>query len=244
MLKWLKNNLPNGLTLFNASCGVLGVFLLSTHGLQSPISITWLIAVAGIADFFDGFLARLLGSASNLGKDLDSLADSITFGLLPGHFLFLYLNHFQEVEWWKPEYAYAAVLIPVFSIIRLAIFNNDTRQSDQFIGVPTPANAIFLIFLLEDQLLLGESAFVTPALALALAFGCAVWLVAPIPLIAMKFKNFNLGDNLARYSLVGICLVLLVFAGKSAIPYAVLAYIALSIIVQLFSKPYDLQSQS
>lgn len=244
MLKWIKNNLPNGLTLLNASCGIVGVFVLSTQGLQFQISISLLIVIAGITDFFDGFLARLLGSASNLGKDLDSLADSITFGLLPGLFLYLYMVQFKAADWWSPNFAYLAMLIPVFSIIRLAIFNNDSRQSHQFIGVPTPANALFLVFLIEDQLGRAGEAFLSPIYSIGLALISAFWLIAPVPLIAMKFKNFGLKDNLVRYLLIVICIILIVFAGKSAIPYAVLAYIALSIVVHFFSKPYDLQSQS
>lgn len=193
------------------------------------------MVAAGVFDFFDGFVARLLRSASIIGKDLDSLADMVTFGLLPGALIFSAIQG-SILEGDLPEWAiFFSGLVPVFSAVRLAIFNNDSRQSDQFIGVPTPANALFISFFLADRSVYPTALLSDPWILPALAVVCACMLVMPIPLIALKFKDFSLKNNVFRYGLIGLSLVLFVWLQFSAVPFIFLAYIALSILNNLIA---------
>jgi CDP-diacylglycerol---serine O-phosphatidyltransferase len=151
----IKRNIPNALTCANLVCGVVGIiFLFSSHEYWAA----YCIFIAGIFDFLDGFMARLLKVASPIGKDLDSLADGVTFGVLPSLILYKMLQmstfaFFPKDEILTTYLPFAAILIALFSVIRLAKFNNDTRQSDSFIGVPTPSNGFCVagLLLLVDQ---------------------------------------------------------------------------------------------
>jgi CDP-diacylglycerol---serine O-phosphatidyltransferase len=140
----IVKNIPNAITCANLVCGVIGIiFLFSGH----EIWAAYCIFLAAIFDFFDGFAARLLKVSSPIGKDLDSLADAVTFGILPSLILFKCLQmsafvYLQDHAMLMQYLPYIAILIAVFSVWRLAKFNNDSRQSDSFIGVPTPANGI------------------------------------------------------------------------------------------------------
>jgi CDP-diacylglycerol--serine O-phosphatidyltransferase len=236
MIAFARNNLPNLLTCLNLTCGILGIFILSQNGLESMNTIQWLLVGAGIADFFDGFVARLLKSTSSIGKDLDSLADGVTFGILPSLVAFLYLKTFENSGDGNQFLPYSAVLIGIFSIIRLARFNNDTRQTDHFIGVPTPANAFFLIFLTKNLLYndlffsLSQLNFIFLILAASLS------LVMPLPLLALKFKSFSFIGNQARYLLIFLSLVAIVFFGKIAVPIIFLIYLFISIVLKLLPK--------
>jgi CDP-diacylglycerol--serine O-phosphatidyltransferase len=230
MLIWLKNNLPNFLTSLNLACGVTGIFLLAKFGLQKIEWIEYLVLIAGLADFFDGFLARLLKSASAIGKDLDSLADCVTFGALPALVLFLFLEN-QEMGFWS----FSAILVSVFSAIRLAIFNNDTRQSDQFIGVPTPANGFFIVFLVGFLTIKGASLFPNWFLA-SIPLFTAIWLVLPVPLLALKFKSFSFSQNWPRFIVLLFGIAAIFIWGKFSISLIVLFYLAVSLIVLFFPK--------
>lgn len=236
MILWFRNNLSNLLTCLNLACGVLSIFLLSTQGTIAIGQVEILILIAGIADFFDGFVARLLGSTSKIGKDLDSLADSVTFGVLPSLVVFLFLRERFMHNEQNENFALVAILISIFSSVRLAIFNNDTRQTDSFIGVPTPANTFFIVFLIgsfhRGDFLFLENAYFISAIALI----SSAWLVAPIPLIALKFKNYDLKANLLRYTLLLSGLVFLIFLGLSAIPSIFLVYLAVSFLNNILSK--------
>ena len=237
-MNWIKNNIPNLLTCLNLSCGFWGIciFIINEGSLQSQISnAAFLILLAGVFDFFDGFAARLLKSASNIGKDLDSLADMVTFGVLPGVILFSAMNFEKESGLLPVWVMYSALLVPVFSAIRLAIFNNDTRQTDQFIGVPTPANAFLISFLLSS-LTFNNAVSNDPWILPGISFSCSIMLVAPIPLIALKFKDFSFETNKARFILIAISLGLFTWLRFEAIPLIIIVYIALSILNNLISK--------
>ena len=231
MLQFLKNNLPNFLTCCNLICGITGIILISLDGIKAINQVEWLIVGAGIADFFDGFVARLLKSASPIGKDLDSLADGITFGILPSLVSFHYL-YSQETgtHSWHP---YIAILIGVFSIIRLAIFNNDTRQSDSFIGVPTPANAYFLTFLIGGMYHSDIPFEISTNVFIGIILACSYLLVSPLHLLALKFKNFGWSQNKTRFILIFLSVVTLAFFGKIAVPIIFIYYVGLSIILKL-----------
>jgi len=235
-VNWFRNNLPNFLTCCNLACGVFAIFSLTVNGLQAIQLVEGLLIIAGIADFFDGFIARMVKSTSNIGKDLDSLADNVTFGVLPGLIIFLVIRKLSLEQSVHENVALFALPIAIFSSIRLAIFNNDSRQSDQFIGVPTPANAFFLIFLAATFLRNEFTYFFTINNLIAISIFSSLWLVAPFPLIALKFKNFQIKDNWERFLLIGLSLVFLLFLGKSAVPLIFLAYLALSIVKNLFKK--------
>ena len=142
------------LTLSNLACGFYGIVACFSGRLDHAV---YAMLLAGIFDFFDGFVARLLKVSSPIGKDLDSLADMVTFGLLPGIMLFhLVQNSFAQGH---NNWAYVAVLVPLLSAVRLAIFNNDTRQSELFIGVPTPAFALVVACVTMTSLVPAHNAY-------------------------------------------------------------------------------------
>lgn len=234
MIQFIKNNLPNFLTCCNLVCGITGIIFISLDGIQAIDTVEWLIAGAGVADFFDGFVARLLKSASPIGKDLDSLADGITFGVLPSLASFHYLYSLEtDKQAWMP---FIAISIGVFSIIRLAIFNNDTRQTESFIGVPTPANAYFLIFLIGGLYHSVLPFSISPNTFVAIVLVCSFLLVSPLELLALKFKSFYWGENKSRFILIFLSVVTLAFFGKIAVPIIFLYYVGLSIILKLLPK--------
>jgi CDP-diacylglycerol--serine O-phosphatidyltransferase len=242
MEKFFRDNLANALTCLNLSCGVAGIIQFSQHGLDALPTVQWLILIAGIADFFDGFVARLLKSQSKIGKDLDSLADAITFGVLPSVIAYGLLNHLVSTDdhlWALP---YFGISIAIFSVIRLAIFNNDTRQTEGFIGVPTPANTLFLIFV-ANQLYQGTFFFpISLGLVLTIVAVSSWLLVSPIPLIALKFKSFSWQGNSFRFLLIGLSLVAILVFGELAVSIVFVLYLLLSII-QFYTTRHEIQSQ-
>jgi len=226
----IRRNLPNALTCGNLLCGCIGIVEVF-HG--NIILSCYLIGVALIFDFFDGFLARLLKVSSPIGRDLDSLADMVTFGVLPSVIVFQLLMQSTPQnmdELWK---AYLAFPIAIFSAIRLAKFNNDSRQSDTFIGVPTPANALLigsLPIIVHQYGGIWEEIIVNTNNLLILTAVMSFLLVAELPLIALKFKTFSWKGNQIRYSFIILSLLLLIFFQILAIPTILLLYISLSVI--------------
>jgi CDP-diacylglycerol---serine O-phosphatidyltransferase len=226
MVAFFRNQTANFLTCLNLFAGWMCLIRFSETGLESlPEIKIWLI-VAGIADFLDGFVARLLKSQSPLGKDLDSLADATTFGIVPSVVAY---GYFSEVSIEGLEFLkYIAAMVAIFSVIRLAIFNNDTRQVQGFIGVPTPANAFFLVFTTGMFLIPGFQ--VGPWFYLLLIIGSSLLLIAPIPLLALKFKTFDWKSNWPRYALIALSLGCVGFFGDLAVPLIFFSYILLSLV--------------
>lgn len=231
----IRRNIPNALTCGNLLCGCIGVVEAFHNNL---ILSCLLIGVALIFDFLDGFFARLLKVTSPIGRDLDSLADMVTFGLLPS--IIMYQLLMQSIPdlfgIWK---AYAAFIIAIFSAIRLAKFNNDPRQSDSFIGVPTPANAMLIASL--PLIVHVESTFwkdiiinTTNLLILSAVMSCA--LIMELPLIALKFKSFGWKGNESRYILIGVTVLLLVTLKFLAVPAILIVYVLLSLADNLRKK--------
>ncbi len=210
-------------------CGAVGVIEVFRSNL---ILACWLLILGGIFDFFDGFVARLLKSDSPIGKELDSLADVITFGLLPATILYSLLQDAVPThsDIWK---AYLGCgLIVVFSALRLAKFNIDTRQSESFIGVPTPANGLFiaslpLIVLYQPQY---KDLIMNEYLLLGYAALMSYLLISEIPLFALKFKSFGWVGNEIKYIFLGLSVVLLILLKFAAIPLIIGAYILLSFV--------------
>ncbi|GAB1445891.1 MAG: CDP-diacylglycerol--serine O-phosphatidyltransferase [Cyclobacteriaceae bacterium] len=221
-------HLPNLLTLGNLLCGCIGILLAREFPLITPAYLVWL---ACVFDFFDGFAARALKITSTIGKELDSLADMVSFGVLPSIVMFTWLER-SAPESYIP---YIAFLIAMFSALRLAKFNVDENQTDSFIGLPTPANALFitgLVFL--DTPFYFITSTTTGLVAVSIIF--SLLLVAPIHLFALKFKNFSWTDNKLRFTFIGLSVLLLGWKQAEAVPLIILLYIILSLATGVFAK--------
>ncbi|MBC7695932.1 MAG: CDP-diacylglycerol--serine O-phosphatidyltransferase [Burkholderiales bacterium] len=236
----IKKHIPNTITCGNLFCGCLAIVQAFEGNLEWA---AYLVFLAAILDFFDGFAARLLKVTSPIGKDLDSLADMVTFGVVPGIVVFQYLNAIEgsmsqytfilnEYEWLN----YSAFILTIFSAVRLAKFNNDIRQSDSFIGLPTPANAIFwcsIIFLQDSKTALS---FINPYSMMVGVFLFSMLLISEIPLFALKFRHFTWSGNRLRYSFLAMSLLLLVAFQLQGIPLTILLYILLSVVVDMMQN--------
>nr|WP_295930429.1 CDP-diacylglycerol--serine O-phosphatidyltransferase [uncultured Dyadobacter sp.] len=231
----IRRNIPNALTCGNLLCGCIGVVEAFHNNL---ILSCLLIGVALIFDFFDGFVARLLKVTSPIGRDLDSLADMVTFGLLPS--IILYQLLMQSIPdllgIWK---AYPAFIVAIFSAIRLAKFNNDPRQSDSFIGVPTPANAMLIASLpliVQFEGGFWKEIIVNTNNLLILSVVMSYLLVMEMPLIALKFKSFGWKGNEARFVLIAASIILLATLKILAVPAVLILYILLSFVDNVRKK--------
>jgi len=219
-------HIPNFLTCCNLLCGCFGVVFV-LEGRTVPAA--YFVWVAGLFDFMDGFAARLLKVSSPIGKELDSLADMVSFGLLPS----LVMYKMMVVAGTPSYLPYVAFSIAAFSALRLAIFNLDERQSDSFRGLPTPANALLLtaLPLLPSIALLKDYRVLTFIIILS-----SYLLVSGIELFALKFKNFSWADNKIRFTFLGLSVLLLITLQLAAIPVIILLYIGLSLGVRAVSK--------
>ncbi|RRA99878.1 CDP-diacylglycerol--serine O-phosphatidyltransferase [Larkinella rosea] len=209
------------MTCGNLLCGCIGL-VMTLRG--QPETAAWLIVLAGILDFGDGFVARLVHVSGPFGKELDSLADVVTFGVLPATLIFQELENQGLGNW-----AYLAYLIAVLSALRLANFNIDTRQSDQFIGLPVPANTIFVAAFPLMSHYQPQFAFLwhTP-ITLFILIGFSFMLVAELPLLAFKFKSFGWRENRIKFSFLILSAFLLLFLQFAAVPLIIVLYILIS----------------
>ena len=222
----IKKHVPNFITCLNLFSGCVAALLAFKGNYQGAFIA---ILVAAVFDFFDGFAARLLKAYSPMGKELDSLADMVSFGFAPGMIVFSLLTE-ANINEWLP---YLAFIIPVFSGLRLAKFNIDERQTSSFIGMPTPANAIFwgglttsfAPFLISNVWLI---------IVLTVLF--SYLLVAEIPMFALKVKNLAWKDNQIQYIFLGVTIILLVIFQLNAFAPIIGWYILLSVIAAVFAK--------
>ena len=227
----IKQHIPNALTSLNLAAGMAGILFVLDGQLEYG---AYLIFLAAVFDFLDGFVARILKVRSEIGKQLDSLADMVTFGVLPAFILFSMIeSHTDNI--YLP---YSAFLIGIFSALRLAKFNIDLRQTDRFIGVPTPANALLISTLpfLAEKSTFFEGLLSNPAFLVGIGIVMSYLLVAELPLIALKFNDFSFSKNIFRYSVIAISLISLILLGIAGIPFAIILYIALSFIEALITK--------
>lgn len=248
-----KRLIPNLLTAGNLVGGIIAIILALSGQLEAaPI---WILISAGF-DFLDGFAARLLKVQSELGKQLDSLADMVTFGVAPGIIIFVFFNHalqghgIEGYNW----VAYISLLIPVFALFRLAKFNLDTRQSDQFIGLPTPAMTIFFVsfpLLLKDAIQpftewkMHVVGFIShPAVLSSFIVLMSILMVTELHLFALKFKHFKFKGNEIRYIFLTISIILLATLFVWALPIIILLYLILSVINNLTKKSVKDEIQS
>jgi CDP-diacylglycerol---serine O-phosphatidyltransferase len=264
----IKRNIPNAITCGNLFCGCVALVKAAEGNL---IWAAYLVGIAVILDFFDGFTARLLKVSSAIGKDLDSLADMVTFGVVPGVIMFqmiknsLLTYYFSSENYnpslpypWYCQYVpYVAFMLTIFSAIRLAKFNNDPRQSDSFIGLPTPANAIFFCSfpLISEQIMLKYNSAKDPFkilinsaadpilslinnhwVLIALVIILSFLLIAEIPLFALKFKSFAWAGNEIKFLFIIISLALMGIYQFMGIPLAIVLYVLISMVNNLFNR--------
>lgn len=229
----MKRHIPNAITCLNLFSGCVGLVLAFENQL---LLAAYAIGISAILDFFDGMTARLLKAYSEIGKELDSLADVVSFGVLPSVIIF---QLFKQIPAVNPYLPYAAFLIAIFSALRLAKFNIDTRQTENFIGLPTPANALLvasLPFILVDASLMTYEVLFHPAFLLSFTIVMSLLLVSEIPLFSLKFKSWDIRQNIFRYLLLFIALILLLIFKFAAIPVIIFTYLLLSIIQSNIKK--------
>lgn len=225
----LTRNIPNTITCLNIAAGCVAIICASRG--QEPLwdlrAFEWawiFIGIAAVADFFDGFAARALHAYSNLGKELDSLCDAVSFGVAPAIIMFQCMHLLSPSPW----VAWTAVLIPVAGVLRLARFNIDDRQTTSFIGLPIPANAIFWI---------GFSAFCYYGgtwaaqwwIALPLILLVSWLMVSPVRLFSLKFKTWGLRGNVSRWALIVSVPILCAISGAAGLMWVIIFYIILSL---------------
>jgi CDP-diacylglycerol--serine O-phosphatidyltransferase len=245
----MKKHIPNAITALNLVCGCVAIVNAFTGELY--ISAI-LIFIAAILDFMDGAAARLLKVSHPLGEQLDSLADMISFGLAPGIILFQFVKHLNTVSesvilTENPWLFYLALIIPIFSAFRLAKFNIDTRQTDGFLGLATPANAGFFIFIVlvyfypDLPQLINTKNFILPIISnpftmLGLGIIFSFLLVSEIPMFSLKAKSLKWKGNELRFTFLGLFFLLLVLLNITAFPLILLIYIIWSAISSFSAK--------
>lgn len=217
-MKQIKAFIPNLLTLLNLVSGCVAITFAVRLNFEMAF---WMVVLAAVFDFFDGFAARLLGVSSPMGKELDSLADVVSFGVTPSVVVYvLLLMVFGGMPVWM---CYPAFLIAACSAYRLAKFNLDERQHEEFRGLATPACAMFFIgipFMVENLPLWSLYVLVVVMSAL---------LVSDIPMFSLKFKTFGLKENAVRYLFLLVAVVLAVVFGKESTVYIITCYILMSL---------------
>ncbi|MCQ2605330.1 MAG: CDP-alcohol phosphatidyltransferase family protein [Bacteroidales bacterium] len=237
----MKKHIPNTLTICNLLCGVFSVVISTTQFKSLELAVA-LIFCGAVFDFFDGFSARLLKVASPIGKELDSLADLITFGFAPAAitstliFDSLYggqLTDYDNISTYALALTFFPYIIVAFSALRLAKFNLDTRQAHSFIGLPTPANAIFFAsfaFLPDIDL------EIFPIILDALCLVFSLLLVSEIPMFSLKFQNYSWADNKIRFSFLICTVILLAIFKLQALTGIMVLYIVLSLVDDFVNK--------
>lgn len=224
----IKKHIPNIITLLNLFCGCIALMFAFNHQFE----MAFLFVCLGIfLDFFDGFFARLFKVSSELGLQLDSLADMVTSGVVPGLIMFQMMSASTSGPIWFP---YLGFIITLGSCYRLANFNIDTRQTDSFIGLPTPANALVILSLplvfQDTNSMIIEEILTNQWILLAITICSAYILNAEIPLFSLKIKQFSFAKYKLQISFLAISILLLIFFQFLGIPLLIMTYILLSVI--------------
>lgn len=214
----IKKHIPNALTCGNLFSGCIGI-VYAFNGDLKMVAI--FVLLSGIFDFFDGFAARLLHVKSDIGKELDSLADMVSFGFLPGVIMYqlLLINGAGYL-------AFAGFIITIFSALRLAKFNIDTRQTEDFIGLNTPMNTFFIIslpWLTSDFTFINNTYFL-----IAIVLLTSYLLISEIKLFSMKMSGLSWSQNKYKFIFLILAIVLLAFIKFAAIPIILILYILFS----------------
>ncbi len=233
MANCITRHIPNIVTCFNLFSGCIA----SVMAYEGKYELAMLfIVLSAVFDFFDGMLARILHAYSNIGKELDSLADDVSFGVAPSFIVFslfkevYYPSFLINLEEYIPFLAFA---ISAFSALRLAKFNVDERQTSSFIGLPVPANALFWGSLVvgAHTFLVSENFNAVYLFILVVLF--SYLLVSEIPMFSLKFKNLSWKDNKVSFIFLLVCIPLLAFLGIAGFAAIIIWYILLSIVTGL-----------
>jgi len=233
----IKKHIPNIITLLNLFCGCIAIVFVAEKAFEMAF---YFVCLGIFLDFFDGFFARLFKVSGPLGVQLDSLADMVTSGVVPGFVMFWMLKQGQDPADTNQIIPYLGFIITLGSCYRLANFNIDTRQSDSFIGLPTPANTLFIMSLplvikFSDSMvffdILSNQWFL-----LAITIFSAYILNAEIPLFSLKIKDFTFKKNALQIVFLSLCVLLLVFFQYLAIPLIIIIYVLLSVVNNKFLK--------
>lgn len=219
----IKKHIPNFLTCANLFSGCVGAIYAFEGNLKA---VAYFVILSGIFDFFDGFAARLLNVKSEIGKELDSLADVVSFGFVPG-ILFYQLLQVENANSFIP---YLGFLVTIFSALRLAKFNIDTRQTEDFIGVNTPMNTFLVIslpYLADEYNFISSTWFLLPLIVIL-----SLLLVSELKLFSMKIgKDLSWNTNKYRFIFLILSIAsLLLFKGFAGIPLVFVFYIVFSLI--------------
>lgn len=228
----MKSAIPNLFTLLNLFSGAVATIFAVNGKLEWA---AWAVFLGIFFDFFDGFFARRLKVESELGLQLDSLADMVTSGLVPGIVLYKLIEMSDISGWisgnWIP---YLGLIVTLASAYRLAKFNISSDQKSYFIGLPTPANALLILsfpliisYHNNDSI---NSIILNPYFLISLVVMSSILLNAPIKLIALKFKTWDFGSNITTYMLLILSVVFLIVLKVAAIPIIILTYIMLSLL--------------
>lgn len=237
----IKKHIPNLFTLGNLLCGTLAT-MAAINEVYDAVAL--LVVLGVVLDFFDGFLARVLKVQGELGKQLDSLADMVTSGVVPGILMFKFYEDALNV---RADYSDALMYLSFLSFLltlsaayRLAKFNIDTRQSESFIGLPTPAMSLFVVSLpmiqMNTDIEFARELVYNNYFLIGVTLVLSYLMNSNIHLFSLKFKSYGLQENLFKYLLLLISLLLLVTIQYLSIPIIILLYIILSLIANVFSR--------
>jgi CDP-diacylglycerol--serine O-phosphatidyltransferase len=219
----MKRHIPNAITCANLLSGCIGIVYAFNGALETA---AYFVLLSGIFDFFDGFAARLLHVKSDIGKELDSLADVISFGFLPGVVMFQLLS---QSDFSSPYLPYFGFVITAFSALRLAKFNIDTRQTEDFIGLNTPMNTLFIVslpFIQKDYPeIIGSAPFLVGLIVLV------SWLlISEIKIFSLKFSSTSWAQNKIKYIFLILSVLLVAVLKFAAVPLILVMYIGLSVL--------------
>ena len=228
----IKKHIPNMLTVGNLLSGSLAI-VFTLHSGRPEVAM-WLIVLAAVFDFFDGMVARLLGVSSPIGKDLDSLADVVSFGLAPAVLAFQALDGLEAGNY----LAYGVFIIPAFAALRLAKFNNDTRQTTSFRGLPVPSNALFWLGATSAIPSLGELAGTSATLVvyLVLALVLSLLMVGELPMFSFKLSKASLSEKWPQLALIIIAVASVIGLGWMGCSVTIIAYLILSLVAPASDK--------
>lgn len=231
LLQAIRNNIPNAITCLNLLCGALAIvvafkpFDTVLWGLQGYQLAFVLIALAAVADFCDGLMARLLHAVSPLGKELDSLSDCVSFGLSPALILYNVMVAAGCDSW----VCLMSMMIPVFGALRLARFNVDTNQATTFTGLPIPANAIFWIGFINYY---ASHHTVSQWIVLVLIVALSLLMVCNLRMFSLKLHGFSLKESYRQLVLVIASVVFVVLAGVSGLACVIAFYVLMSLLLK------------
>ncbi|MDR2130009.1 MAG: CDP-diacylglycerol--serine O-phosphatidyltransferase [Odoribacteraceae bacterium] len=224
----MKRHVPNLITCLNVTCGAMAIFLVMHDRVFFAAAC---VLLAMVFDFLDGWFARWLRVTSEMGKELDSLADVVSFGVVPAllaHVLIKEALAGEFTAWWASVLLYSPAVIPAFSAYRLAKFNLDTRQGHSFIGMPTPAHALFwvaLIFSRRYTPALHDALWSSPWLLVACVLFFSVLLISGLPMFSLKIYSFAWRANRWRYSYFAVSLLLFLLFRVDMISFLIPLYV-------------------